>query len=68
MKIFKNGEVMTFSCKTCGCKYVEGINKIDNLGFYYRTFCPDCGDEVRPDVILQEEDLNNVKPDQGYAE
>ena len=55
MKILTNGKVFQFVCEVCGCEFVEGINRTENLGFYIRAYCPECGCECRAHTDKEEE-------------
>lgn len=56
MIILKNGDVMLFECKACGCRFVEAVNKtrLKNCGVWdpekqdHGTWmdCPHCGESV----------------------
>lgn len=52
MKIIEEGTIVQFSCGSCGCKFVVGINVVDarnNDGNYYAD-CPRCGCNCHSDV------------------
>ena len=45
MKILTHGNVIRFQCESCGCEFLMGEKKTENLGFYLRAVCPECGNE-----------------------
>lgn len=51
MKIITVGEVITFVCNSCGCKFAIGkyvVNTPDNGGNFYAN-CPMCGADCHTD-------------------
>lgn len=51
MKIIEKGTVILFSCNSCNCKFVVGINLVNTPddGENYYAACPVCGTECHGD-------------------
>ena len=49
MKILKKGETIPFECNCCGCRFVVGINSIENKDGNFYANCPCCGSECHTD-------------------
>ena len=61
MKILKHGRVFTFRCESCGCEFVTSAASTQDLGFYRRAICPDCGAEARQ---MKDYDNYEEEPDE----
>ena len=56
MKICRNGDVMIFTCKSCGCVFAEAVSKTrfaneaiwdpDREDHGARLECPECGNDA----------------------
>ena len=49
MLIEKKGKIIRFSCGSCGCVFVAGINSIENNNGNFYCNCPCCGDRCHTD-------------------
>ena len=50
MRIIQGGTVVSFSCHSCDCKFVVGINVVESNDGNYYCKCPLCGNECHADV------------------
>lgn len=52
MIVTKKGTIVRFSCGSCGCEFVVGINAVTtpDKGENYYCHCPTCGAECHADV------------------
>ena len=75
MKVIKKGDIIEFTCKACGCFFIEAVNKttLAYAGVHdpdhtengtYMT-CPCCGNErvlgFRPDTLRKKNEPSNEK-------
>ena len=64
MQIKKMGNVIEFSCGSCGGIFYAGVNETDNSNGNYYCKCPMCGSECHTDVAKQ----SNKKHENSQSE
>ena len=52
MKVLVHGIIIKFSCDSCGCAFIAGINEVrtPDKGENYYAKCPACGNECHADI------------------
>lgn len=62
MKVIVKGEIVQFSCSSCGAVFVAGIRVVEtpDKGENYYTHCPVCGSECHADCMERKKCGNDI--------